>query len=203
MSELQAWRGHAGASSGAGFDADRRRCDRWSPASPLRRRSAPARSTGRTKACSSSPTCIWKKARASPRAACCCRPTTPRRRWRGSAQLIARYAPRAVVALGDSFHDGGGPARLARRPTARRSRALQRGRDWIWIAGNHDPDPAARHRRQLRRDARDRRADLPPRAAARRSRRRDRRPSASGGARERGAGAPSAGAASPATASAW
>src|SRR4029079_18603715 len=27
--------------------------------------------------------------------------------------LIARYAPHAVVALGDSFHDGGGPARLA------------------------------------------------------------------------------------------
>ena len=29
------------------------------------------------------------------------------------AALIARYAPRAVVALGDSFHDGRGPARLA------------------------------------------------------------------------------------------
>ena len=22
-------------------------------------------------------------------------------------------------------------------------RLLQRGRDWIWIAGNHDPEPAA------------------------------------------------------------
>ena len=29
------------------------------------------------------------------------------------AALIARYAPRVVVALGDSFHDGRGPARLA------------------------------------------------------------------------------------------
>ena len=29
------------------------------------------------------------------------------------ARLIAHYAPRCVVALGDSFHDGGGPARLA------------------------------------------------------------------------------------------
>ena len=29
------------------------------------------------------------------------------------ARLVARYAPRCVVALGDSFHDGGGPARLA------------------------------------------------------------------------------------------
>ena len=47
-----------------------------------------------------------------------------------------------MIALGDSFHDGGGPARIAPTPTARRSPALQRGRDWIWIAGNHDPDPA-------------------------------------------------------------
>jgi uncharacterized protein len=57
------------------------------------------------------------------------------------AHLIARYAPRVVIALGDSFHDGHGPARIA---TADRAAlvALQRGRDWIWIAGNHDPDPS-------------------------------------------------------------
>src|SRR5947208_5453320 len=29
------------------------------------------------------------------------------------AKLIARYAPRIVIALGDNFHDGGGPARLS------------------------------------------------------------------------------------------
>ena len=57
------------------------------------------------------------------------------------SQAIARYAPRVVVALGDSFHDGRGPARLA--DTDRASLlGLQRGRDWIWIAGNHDPEPA-------------------------------------------------------------
>jgi len=58
------------------------------------------------------------------------------------ARLIERYAPRIVVALGDSFHDGGG---FARMPQGCRTAlaALQRGRDWIWIAGNHDPDPAA------------------------------------------------------------
>src|SRR4029079_5514969 len=55
--------------------------------------------------------------------------------------LIARYAPRTVVALGDSFHDGGGPARLADTDRAT-LRHLQKGRDWIWIAGNHDPEPA-------------------------------------------------------------
>jgi DNA ligase-associated metallophosphoesterase len=57
------------------------------------------------------------------------------------AALIERYAPRLVIALGDSFHDGGGPDRMA--DISRTSlMALQRGRDWIWITGNHDPDPA-------------------------------------------------------------
>jgi DNA ligase-associated metallophosphoesterase len=58
------------------------------------------------------------------------------------ARLIARYAPCCVVALGDSFHDGGGPARLADADRLT-LRVMQRGRDWIWIAGNHDPQPAS------------------------------------------------------------
>ncbi len=59
------------------------------------------------------------------------------------AQLIARYAPRLVIALGDSFHDGAGPARVA--PEDRHALlALQCGREWLWIAGNHDPHPAHR-----------------------------------------------------------
>lgn len=56
------------------------------------------------------------------------------------AKLIDCYRPALVVAVGDSFHDGGGPARLpeiSRMALA----ALQRGRDWLWLAGNHDPDP--------------------------------------------------------------
>jgi len=55
--------------------------------------------------------------------------------------LVDRYSPRAVIALGDSFHDGGGPFRVA--ADDRTSLAdLQRGRDWIWVTGNHDPEPA-------------------------------------------------------------
>ncbi len=56
------------------------------------------------------------------------------------AALVARYAPRCVVALGDSFHDNGGSARLT---AADRDglRALQAGREWVWIAGNHDSEP--------------------------------------------------------------
>ena len=73
------------------------------------------------------------------------------------ARLIERYAPRLVVALGDSFHDGGGPARMADISRAALT-ALQRGRDWVWIAGNHDPDPARQYRRPVRRCAGARRA---------------------------------------------
>lgn len=46
--------------------------------------------------------------------------------------------PRRVICLGDSFHDGGGPARL----TAADRRQLERltaGCEWVWVAGNHDP----------------------------------------------------------------
>jgi DNA ligase-associated metallophosphoesterase len=56
-------------------------------------------------------------------------------------RVIARYAPRLVIALGDSFHDGGGPARVMPQDRAALA-ALQHGRDWLWIAGNHDPHPA-------------------------------------------------------------
>jgi uncharacterized protein len=57
------------------------------------------------------------------------------------ARLVAHYAPRRVIALGDSFHDGDGPARLS-APDRTTLASLQRGRDWIWITGNHDPEPA-------------------------------------------------------------
>ena len=53
------------------------------------------------------------------------------------AALMERHAPEIVVSLGDSFHDGGGPARMHER-----DRTLLRdliGRcDWIWVEGNHD-----------------------------------------------------------------
>ncbi len=58
------------------------------------------------------------------------------------AGVIAHYVPRVVVALGDSFHDGKGPVRLG-ADDRRQLRALQRGRDWLWLAGNHDPLPGA------------------------------------------------------------
>jgi DNA ligase-associated metallophosphoesterase len=56
-------------------------------------------------------------------------------------QLITHYAPRCVVTLGDNFHDGEGAQRLQANDRDN-LHALQRGRDWIWITGNHDPEPA-------------------------------------------------------------
>ncbi|GAC1327879.1 MAG: ligase-associated DNA damage response endonuclease PdeM [Beijerinckiaceae bacterium] len=53
--------------------------------------------------------------------------------------LIARWSPRRVVALGDSFHDNSGPERMA-EPDRASLAAVQAGREWIWIAGNHDPN---------------------------------------------------------------
>lgn len=57
------------------------------------------------------------------------------------ARLIERYKPRLVIALGDNFHDGNGPARMSDVDRGALT-TLQRGRDWVWIAGNHDPDPS-------------------------------------------------------------
>jgi DNA ligase-associated metallophosphoesterase len=55
------------------------------------------------------------------------------------AVVIAEYDPAAVVSLGDSFHDTDGANRL--HPSCRAElEALMAGRDWFWIAGNHDPD---------------------------------------------------------------
>jgi len=54
------------------------------------------------------------------------------------AAVIARHDPRSVIALGDSFHDRKAHERLA-PPDREAVAALQARRDWIWIAGNHDP----------------------------------------------------------------
>jgi DNA ligase-associated metallophosphoesterase len=55
------------------------------------------------------------------------------------AQVIARRHPRRVIALGDSFHDSWGYGRLSDADRLRLA-ALQGGREWIWIKGNHDPE---------------------------------------------------------------
>ncbi|MGF1457253.1 MAG: ligase-associated DNA damage response endonuclease PdeM [Alphaproteobacteria bacterium] len=55
-------------------------------------------------------------------------------------RTCAGLAPKRIIALGDSFHDRGAPARLEQTDVAT-IRTLTASAEWIWIAGNHDPAP--------------------------------------------------------------
>lgn len=54
--------------------------------------------------------------------------------------LLRRWRPRILVALGDSFHDGGGASRLP-APEAARLGIIAGALRLIWVRGNHDPAP--------------------------------------------------------------
>ena len=51
--------------------------------------------------------------------------------------VTAAMAPRAVILLGDTFHDAGGESRLSVDDHARIG-AIAVGRALIWVTGNHD-----------------------------------------------------------------
>lgn len=54
--------------------------------------------------------------------------------------LLRVYRPAMLVSLGDGFHDPMAADRLAPDDVAHLTR-LARSCEWIWIAGNHDPEP--------------------------------------------------------------
>ncbi len=56
------------------------------------------------------------------------------------AALLRRYRPSRVVALGDSFHDAQGAARMQPQDQARLA-AMVGWTDFTWVLGNHDPTP--------------------------------------------------------------
>jgi len=56
------------------------------------------------------------------------------------ATAISRLAPARIIALGDSFHDREGAGRLGEADRTA-LRELTAATEWIWIAGNHDPEP--------------------------------------------------------------
>jgi DNA ligase-associated metallophosphoesterase len=58
------------------------------------------------------------------------------------ALAIARHRPARVIALGDSFHDGGAGDRLGVDARGMLESLIGEAR-FVWIAGNHDPDPPA------------------------------------------------------------
>ncbi|MGL3608433.1 ligase-associated DNA damage response endonuclease PdeM [Rhizobium sp. G187] len=53
--------------------------------------------------------------------------------------VVTRYQPKTVISLGDNFHDRVGSA-LMPLPFREMISAIARGRDIVWINGNHDPD---------------------------------------------------------------
>ena len=55
------------------------------------------------------------------------------------AALMRRYAPRTVVALGDSFHDPHAAGRLQPRDAARLAALTAAAERFVWVLGNHDP----------------------------------------------------------------
>lgn len=59
------------------------------------------------------------------------------------AGVIAAYAPLTVVALGDSFHDAGLETRMAARDLDALKSMVRGVGAWVWIEGNHDPEPPA------------------------------------------------------------
>lgn len=56
------------------------------------------------------------------------------------SRAAARHQPLRIIALGDSFHDGGAGDRMGE---AERALLSAIPADWVWIAGNHDPVPPA------------------------------------------------------------
>jgi DNA ligase-associated metallophosphoesterase len=70
-------------------------------------------------------------------------PYDTRETLRRLQDAIARYQPARVIALGDSFHSARCAADIA-DADLEIIHSLQDGREWIWIAGNHDPEISAR-----------------------------------------------------------
>lgn len=54
------------------------------------------------------------------------------------SQDIERLKPKRVILLGDSFHRDEGVSSLGQKERELLAH-LGEGRDWVWIAGNHDP----------------------------------------------------------------
>ncbi|MGI9356268.1 MAG: ligase-associated DNA damage response endonuclease PdeM [Rhizobiaceae bacterium] len=55
---------------------------------------------------------------------------------------VEKWQPKRVMALGDSFHDREAHKRLSTEAMDAIA-TMMVGRDWVWISGNHDPNPLA------------------------------------------------------------
>lgn len=59
------------------------------------------------------------------------------------AEVIDRYEPARVIALGDSLHEAAGAMRIDDE-NMHILDILQEDRQWVWVTGNHDQEIAAR-----------------------------------------------------------
>lgn len=71
-------------------------------------------------------------------------PYDTRATLRRLADAMDRLKPRRVAALGDSFHDLGADGRIHEDDARRLAELVASVEDWLWIEGNHDPEPPAR-----------------------------------------------------------
>ena len=60
------------------------------------------------------------------------------------AAAIAESGAEVVIALGDSFHDLGADNRIHEADAETLAGLVRSVGDWVWIEGNHDPEPPAR-----------------------------------------------------------
>ncbi len=71
-------------------------------------------------------------------------PYDTRETLRRLTDAIIRLQAKRVFALGDSFHDLGADGRMHDSDAATLTALVSSVDDWLWIEGNHDPDPPAR-----------------------------------------------------------
>jgi len=60
------------------------------------------------------------------------------------ASAMSETRAETVIALGDSFHDLGADNRIHDEDAETLATLVRSVADWVWIEGNHDPEPPAR-----------------------------------------------------------
>jgi hypothetical protein len=70
-------------------------------------------------------------------------PYDTRTTLRRIAALAKAFAPKAIISLGDAFHDSGADARMDEDDACLLDWLIARTR-WVWVLGNHDSEPPQR-----------------------------------------------------------
>lgn len=70
-------------------------------------------------------------------------PYDTRETLRRLGELVEQIDPACVIALGDSFHDLDAAGRMSVEDRAALKSLVNARERWIWIEGNHDPEPPA------------------------------------------------------------